>query len=197
MLWLLRRSACIGSRLPLFPTLPTLLPVEFGIWEGTWPGQLTPTNQRDTPCRMMLCSAIKLVSRKGWGGCCLQSWLLETDWASICMWALVSDCLSITVFVFFGGFVCFVCCCCLFAGVLNFFILPYYILLFLTCFALIINPSLSQPMSFLSFVSYCLPCPAGEGDGGVSSQLCGCLSAGHGQHNSGMGEKYIRSTILE
>jgi len=28
-------------------------------WEGTWPGQLTPTDQRDIPQIMMLCSEVR------------------------------------------------------------------------------------------------------------------------------------------
>jgi len=33
-------------------------------WEGTWPGQLTPADQRDIPYHMMLCSVIKTVGKK-------------------------------------------------------------------------------------------------------------------------------------
>jgi len=31
-----------------------------GSWEGTRPGQLTPSDQRDIPCHMVSCSAYKV-----------------------------------------------------------------------------------------------------------------------------------------
>jgi len=35
-----------------------------GSWEGTWPGQLTPTDQRDIPCHMLSYSAYKVGERR-------------------------------------------------------------------------------------------------------------------------------------
>jgi len=49
-------------------------------WEGTQPGQLTPPQQRDIPCRMASHSAYKL-GGKLTGGCCSG-----TGWASVGWW---------------------------------------------------------------------------------------------------------------
>jgi len=34
------------------------------VWEGTQPGQLALTDQRDIPCRMILCSAMKIQGKE-------------------------------------------------------------------------------------------------------------------------------------
>lgn len=59
-------------------------------WEAIRPGELTWIDQSN-PYHVTSCSAIKLGGKFFRRSCCL-----ETGWAAVCLWEVVSDCLSFT-----------------------------------------------------------------------------------------------------
>lgn len=99
MFWLLLNSACTVSRPSLFPIL---WPQRVGwgwarSWERTQPWQLTWSGERDVPYHMVVCSATKLKVEGKEGEFVFQGgYCLEIGWASVHLWEVVSDCLSIT-----------------------------------------------------------------------------------------------------
>jgi len=64
-------------------------------WEGTRPGELTPTDQRDIPCHMASCSACKAEGKKEERGGHSETWHFSSQITVTCDGALVSwGCLS-------------------------------------------------------------------------------------------------------
>lgn len=59
-------------------------------WEAIQPGELTWIDQSN-PYHVTSCLAIKLGGKFFRRSCCL-----ETGWAAVCLWEVVSDCLSFT-----------------------------------------------------------------------------------------------------
>ena len=104
-----------------------------GNWEGTQPGQLTQTSQRDIPYHMMSCWVYKLGEEEGSGGHLalwrLSSQVTVTRDGALLSWGWLNTCLPMGS----GEWI------------------PCFALLACMSFALPIKLSLSQPMSFLTF----------------------------------------------
>lgn len=83
-------NGCAAPQGSLFLTLLGRLGVHRG-WEGTAPGQLTPTDQMDVQDHNTSCSA-----QKKWGSSCC----LETGWALVYWWWVVA---SASLGFFWGG----------------------------------------------------------------------------------------------
>ena len=102
-------------------------------WEGTQPGQLTPTDPRGVPAHMASCSAHRAGGEGGRGGC-WERWRLSSqvtvrcDGARLC-WGWLSTCLPLARAEW----------------------IPWVALPACTALALPIKLSLSQPTSFLTF----------------------------------------------
>ena len=102
-------------------------------WEETQPEQLTPTDQKGTPFHMMSCSAIK-AGERGRKGRHLELWHLSChvtimNVAALCSWRWLNTCLLMGSSEW----------------------IPWFALLARAAFAILINLSLLQLTSFLTF----------------------------------------------
>ena len=130
-------------------------------WEGTQPGQLTPTDQRDIPHHMTYCAQhVKLEEEEGKGGR-LEWWRLSsqvtvTRDGALLSWGRLNTCLLMGS----GEWI------------------PCFALLACTAFALPIKLSLSQSMSFLTF--FTLPILSPIPPRASERAAVWCLAAGWG-----------------
>ena len=103
-----------------------------GVGQGTQPGQLTPTDQRDIPDHMASCSAYKAGGRRKRGHSelwHLPSQVTITRDGALLSWRWLNTCLPMGN----SGWI------------------PCFVLIVYVAFALPIKLPLSEPMSFLTF----------------------------------------------
>ena len=157
--WLLLSSACVASKLPLFPTLSLWVGKGWARnWEELQPGLLTWADQRDIPYHIMFCSVIKTQGKEEEGR---HSWLwcLSSQGTIMCdealpLWKWLDICLRMG-----NGeqILSFLCLC----GQFLLSLLDFYL----------------SPWVFLPFHYFlCI-----QQERGVSEWLYGCLAVGQGQ----------------